>query len=260
MDESGDQTAQNPEVEVDLVDATIDTGGMEWSGVGSGYSYISDIADSVSICLTQHNDDGDSGVGVTIYLPPEEAQQFATAIRKGEAGKFQSKECRMWLDRGWLHHEGPPRDQDGHSATATVAPDAAGSDIAFVYDASEDGDWIGTSAVLESKTAAEIADRIGDAAEHASEHEPNTPKTSEPSDGGSKLQRFVRHAIPTGITLGIAYFVVEAVNSAVADGGLSINGEPVTMVDPLTVVTIIGFTLFILMALPYLPGKVLRGR
>jgi len=166
--------------------------------------------------------------------------------------------CTMWLNRGWLHHEGPLRREADHQATVTLTSEGDRCRAELVYQG-EDGDSVVTVATeLTIDERQSLAAALEYTAEKADEYVPRTTTNSHETEHTLRLRMksFATMAIPTGITLAIAYGVMAQIGSRTGED-FTVNGEPVSFApDPVAFLGVTALVLFMFWSIQYLPGYV----
>jgi len=239
------------------VNAAIRTQGVEWSETNVGRVRADHSSGDVYLHLAQ-GEGTETDASVSAHFDPAAAREIADSIQNNREGVWETESCTMWLDRGWLRHEGPRRDEAEHRATVSFSNNGDLVEMECVYEGSDEGDTVRTSTSLSDSEVETLVTALEFAADQADEYEPI--ETASPAgESDSRLGRVLRTAIPTGITLGIAFGVMAVLHSKMEDSGMTINGEPVSFAPtPEGFVVITALIMFTVWAVQYIPGRVGR--
>lgn len=216
-------TDDNPQIRFELPTVTghVETDGIEIDESGDGYARAHRRCNTAHIQLGVNAEDDQHVVAsASARFKPETARDVAQCLREDGIGTFQTDQPDLWVNKGWLYCESS---RDHQHPTGRLIIDAQDGQTRLRIQTDEDNGVVHTETKLADETCEDLADAIDRAADRAGDYEP--PTNSDLSDStGSLKADFVKFAIPTGITLGVGYFVATAVNNALSD--VTVNGEP----------------------------------
>jgi hypothetical protein len=204
----------------------------------------------VSILLTQHVGDN-WPVSVCAYVDPDAARDVAEWVRFETDGELTINKGTIDLNLGRVYYNGPSlRDEAHRIVSVSVMTDGDGCTVELAY-RDDDGRVTAETTLTESE-ALTFADALDAAADRADEWEPRqTPVGSaEPKPLWKRLGRGV---VTLGVPLGITYAVAAFVMPRVAEN-MRFSGEPLTPIDPMVLMGIVGLVAFVVWSIQYLPG------
>ncbi len=249
---------------VDDVDAAVRTHDVVWSGTDDGtirveyYRYGGDVTIDLGQGDMRH-----TVASVTAYLDPETADEIVDALEHGRNGSWQTERCMIWVDLGWLHHDGPSKDRDGNAVSVTVSTEDGQLSIELIYEDEDEDGMVKTRTTLSDEDREMLLTALEAAIDEANSDEPYDT-TSAPQSSPSRIKSGLRSAIPAGFTIVAAYASGHALHYIFDTIDMTIDGTPVsTMIpSPLSFVFVTAVLLWAVWATAYIPdlGEKPRGR
>lgn len=171
MGESQQSDGSEPpvrEFETDGVDVAVRSQGVEWDAEGTGLVAAHYGHGDVDIAL--YHGKGGKNAGVSAYFGADEVREMVDAIKNRRAGSWETGDSLIWLDRGWLYHEGTTLGDDDDLARVSFEPDGERVGLCCVYEGAEEGNTIRASTTLTGSELETLATALEHAAEQADEH------------------------------------------------------------------------------------------